>query len=290
MKAGVIRLARDTFRDWRNEEVFRLGAAVSFYTVLSLVPLFILSMTVVSRFFGQRTATDQALHGIQATLGVPLGDVLARMLNEAPNPVARSMATVLGLITLLFASFRTFGELEAALNIIDHVKKKAKPGLWPVLRKRFLSLQVILGGLLFLVVSMLGPLMFAILTTSITEHLWGGPLLWQAAHAVLAFAFLWLLFVLIYKLMPDATIAWRDVAVGAALAALLFTGGKYLLSFYLSRKSITTGYGVAWSMMVLLLWVYYACQSLLFGAVFTRVYAEHYGQGIQPAQDAKRLS
>src|SRR5262249_9046077 len=156
----------------------------AFYTVFSLVPLFIFTLTLVAHLLGQRPAADQVLHEIHIVLGGPLGDVLARMIEEVPNPATSPLAAAVGSAALLFRAFRTFGELEAALNTINRVKLKKKHGVWTALQKRFLSLHTILGGLLFLVISMLGPLTFRMLTNWITETLWGGPTLWHVVHGV----------------------------------------------------------------------------------------------------------
>ncbi len=289
MKAGtLVELGKATFRQVRKDKIYRLGASLAFFTVLTLVPLFVFASAFIAHVLGHRAAMEQTVRQVEETFGKPLGQVFAQMFHETHSPLAAGLSTFVGIATLVYGVFRAFGELEGSLNVIFGVSVQQEPGLWGTIRKRFLSVQVIVGALLFLFVSLLAPVAFHALADWLADVLLGGPLLWRAVHAVIVYWVVLLLFALIYKVMPDARIAWKDVWVGAGLTALLFLVGKFFLSEYLREESLPASYGVARSVLVMLLWVYYSCELLLLGAAFTRAYAERFGDGVAPADNAVR--
>jgi membrane protein len=178
-------------------------------------------------------------------------------------------------------------ELQDALNTIWRVKIKPGAGLMPMIRARFVSFAVVVSTGFILLVSLIASASLSALSRFWTpEAVAGGTYLWQGVNFLLSLAFITVLFALIFKVMPDVKIEWRDVWVGAAVSAVLFTLGKFLIGLYLGQSSVTSPFGAAGSLAVLLIWVYYSSQLVLFGAEFTRVYALHRGARVVPTANA----
>src|SRR5581483_4191365 len=199
-------------------------------------------------------------------------------------------ATVVGIVTLLLGASGVFGQLQDALNTVWEVEPKPGRGIWGLIKDRFLSLTMVFGTGFLLLVSL-------VITAAVSAAggtLRGlGPGLEAIAHVVVeivSFAVVTLLFALIYKFLPDAKIAWRDVWVGAVATAVLFVIGKFAIGLYLGHASIGSAYGAAGSFVVVLVWTYYSAQILLFGAELTQVYANRSGSHVEPARDAVKIT
>jgi membrane protein len=196
------------------------------------------------------------------------------------------IGTVVGVVVLLFGASGVFAELQDALNTIWRVKPKPGQGIWGVVRDRLISFLVVLGTGFFLLASLVLSAVLNGVENAVSERLTGGAWLWWGVNAGVAFAVVAVLFAIIYKLLPDTNVGWRDVWLGALLAALLYSIGKYLIGLYLARGAVVSAFGAAGSVIVILTWVYYSAQILLFGAEFTRVYARHRGSDIRPSPNA----
>lgn len=285
--SAAYRLLKDTFHEWNEDKVPRLGAALACYTVFSLAPLLVLILAVAGLVFGP-TAGQRIADTIGATVGKPVGDAVGQMLAESNRPATGGVAAVVGVVALLFGAAGVFGQLQDALNTIWKVEPKPNRGLWGMVRDRFWSLAMVFGVCFLLLVSLV-----------LTAGLEGLSRLWAPAHPQgVALYLTWAvneavnllvltgLFALTYKYLPDAEVRWADVGLGAFLTAVLFTVGKYLLGVYVAAGNVTTGYGAAGSLVLVIVWVYYSSQIVLFGAELTRVYAQRYGHGVRPAADA----
>jgi membrane protein len=203
------------------------------------------------------------------------------------------VATIVGVVVLVLGASGVFAELQDSLDTIWKVTPKPGLGLWTVVQDRLLSIVVVLGtGFLLLVSLVISAALTAAenYLTPLAERLPGGPSLWAFVNRLFSLAFITLLFALIYKLLPDARIRWRDVWVGAVGSALLFTLGKWLIGLYLGQSKLTSAYGAAASVIVVLTWVYYSAQILLFGAEFTRAYARHMGSHVTPTEHAEPVT
>jgi membrane protein len=202
-----------------------------------------------------------------------------------------SLAAVAGFAILLFGATGVFVQLQDALNTIWKVTPKPGRPLLTMVRDRLLSFALVMGSSFLVLVSLAVSAALAavhrFLPPSTTP---GDTHVWQVINGLVSFAFCTLLFALIYKILPDVRIAWRDVWVGAAVTALLFTAGKYLLSLYLGQGSTTSAFGAAASLVIILLWVYYSAQILLFGAEFTRAYTDRFGFPVSPTKNAVRIT
>lgn len=262
-----------TFSAWNDHEAPRLGAALAFYTILSLAPLVILVIGVVALVFGHTTAQDQIIGQLQGMIGQDGANVIRTMIEHAQKPASGIFASFLGVVTLLFGATGVLSELRSALNIIWEVKPAGGSGIAWLLKDRFFSLGMVLAiGFLLLVSLILGAALAAL------GKFFGGilpmpELVLSAINFAVSFAGVSILFALIYKYVPEANIAWEDVWIGAIATAFLFTVGEYLIGLYLGKAGVASAYGAAGSLVVLIVWVYYSSMIFFFGAEFTHVLA-----------------
>jgi membrane protein len=282
----VVSLFEQTVADWSEDRVPRLGAALAYYSVFSIAPLLLLVIAVASHVFGEKAAEGAIVSELGETLGTPVAQAIQDMLENARNSGATSLATVLGIIILFLGASGVFGELQDALNTIWKVKPKPGRAWLTVLRERFFSFTMVVGtGFLLLVSLVISAVLAAVGQYLSNAALPGGVALWQGVTWLVSLAFIALVFALIFRVVPDVKLHWSDVWLGAVLTALLFALGKFALSLYLGWSTTTSAYGAAGSLVVLLLWVYYSAQILLFGAEFTRVYTLRYGSHFVVAAD-----
>lgn len=279
-------LLKITFAEWNEDKAPRLGAALAYYTVFSLAPLLIIAVAIVGFFFEEAQARQQVVGQVGGLIGPQGTEALQSLIDNASQPGAGLIASLIGIITLLFGASGVFGQLQDSLNTIWEVQPKPGRGIWGFVKDRFLSFTLVLGTGFLLLVSLILSSMLAIVGDYLAQNLPGGDLLWQIINFVVSFAVITLLFAMIYKIIPDVDIAWGDVWIGSAVTALLFTIGRFVLNIYLSNSSTTSVYGAAGSLVVILLWVYYSAQILFLGAEFTQVYANRYGSRIVPADNA----
>lgn len=280
-------MLKDTIHEWSEDKAQTLGAALAYYSVFSIAPLVILAISIAGLGFGEQAARGAIEGEIKEAVGEPVARAIQDLLRHTSDPGAGWLATIIGLVTMLFGASGVFGQLQDALNTIWKVKPKPGRAWLGIVKERFLSFTMVLGtGFLLLVSLVLSAALSALGKFWAPDFLPGSLDLWQWVNWGVSFALITLLFAMIYKVLPDVYIAWRDVWVGAAVTALLFTVGKFLLGYYLGRGSVTSPYGAAGSLVVILIWVYYSSQILLFGAEFTRVYALRDGKQVQPCANA----
>jgi membrane protein len=279
-------LVKETGREWMEDKVPRLGAALAFYSVLSLAPMLLIAIAIAGLVFGREATQGHLVEQIRGLVGTQGGEAVEMMLAHSRKPGTGTVAAILGVATLLVGASGVVAQLQDALNTIWEVAPKPNRGLMGIIKDRFLSLALVLGlGFLLLVSLVLSAALAALGTFFGGLVSQSAPVL-ETANFAVSLVVITLLFAMIYKLLPDARIAWRDVWVGAVMTALLFTLGKSLIGLYLGRSSIGSTYGAAGSLVVLLVWVYYSSQILFFGAEFTKTYANRFGSRIVPASDA----
>jgi len=281
----IWQLLKDTYKEWSEDEASRLAAALSYYTAVSIAPLLIIAIAVAGFFYGEQAARGQLVTQIQGLIGVEGAKFIQDVIANAHKPAVGTIAGILSIATLLWGSTNVFDQLHTSLNAIWDVKAKPTHGIWATIKERFFSFTLVLGVGFLLLVSLLLSAILVVVANWFNHLLPGVAWLWEVLNFVISFGVITLLFGLIYKILPDAEVAWRDVWLGAAATALLFTIGKFLLGLYLGNTG--SSYGAAGSLVVFLLWVYYSAQILFFGAEFTQVYANQRGQGIQPAANAQ---
>ncbi len=276
---------------WYNGNTFLHGAALAYYTVFSLAPTLIIALGIAGLVFQRDAAQKQMISQINETFGDSVGKATNDLLQYAGSPGHGLIATILSLVVLILSATSLFGQLQSSLDTIWGVEAKPGRGILGVLKDRLLSFAVVVGiGFLLLVSLVVSAGLAAIGKLLTPESLPGGTYLWQGINVLISFGLITLLFALIFKVLPDVRIAWREVWVGAVVTALLFTIGKYLLGLYLGRTAVVSPYGAAGSLVLILLWVYYSSQILLFGAEITQAYARHHGNPLEPTENAIRIN
>jgi membrane protein len=274
---SVWNLFKSTFAEWQADKAPKLGAALAFYTVFSLAPLLVIGLAIAALAFGEDAAQREFHTQLQGLLGADGAKAVESLLASARQPGAGLSAALLGVVTLFLGASGVFGELQDSLNTIWKVKPKPMGSLWRLLRSRFLSFTMVLGVAFLLLVSLVISAIMSGMVGVVGQWTGSSAILMQAANVVVSLFTITLLFALIFKLLPDTRIAWRDVWLGAVFTAALFTVGKQLIGMYLGRASISSAYGAAGSVVLVLLWAYYSAQIFFFGAEFTRAYARMYG-------------
>jgi membrane protein len=275
----------EAFSIWNEANASALGAAVAFYTIFAIAPLFILVLALAGILFGHEAAQHELYGQIEGLLGKNGSEAIQSILTAADKPKAGAWAAIIGFATLFVGAGSVFIQLQQSLNAIWNVRPKAS-SMHAFIKQRLLSFAALLGiGFLLLVSLIISAVLDAAgrwMGGMIPAH----EVIWQFMDAALSLGIITLLFAMMFKMLPDVIIGWHDVWIGSFITALLFTAGKFLLGAYLGRSSLSSAYGAAGSFVVVLLWVYYSAQILLFGAASIRVYANKYGSRIQPAKNA----
>jgi membrane protein len=284
-------LLKETFNEWLQDKAPQLGAALAYYTVFSLAPLILVLLAIVGVIFRNDPAGawDKITQQMSYFLDPSAVQVVQSIAQKASQPGKSTIATIIGVALALFGASGVFGQLQDALNTIWGVKAKRGGGIWRFLRSRFLSFAMVGGICFLLLVSLILESLLKGFSHYVQSVLPGGLVIAMSIYLIFDFGVVVLLFALIFKLLPDVQIQWRDVWIGAVLTAIFFGMGKWLLGFYLGSGAAGSAYGRASSLITLLLWVYYSSQILLFGAEFTQVYAARAGRGVKPDEYAVRV-
>jgi membrane protein len=270
-------LLSETFFEWYEDRAPRLGAALAFYTVFALAPALILIIALAALLLGKDAAQSQIISQVEDLAGNAGAQAVQAAIESARSAGGSLLATALGALTLLFGLWGVFGELQDALNTIWGVTTVPGRGVIGVIKKRFWSFTMVVGIGFLLLVSLAASAWLAALGKFFSRLLPLPAAMMETANALLSFVVITFMFAVIYKLLPDVRIAWRDVWTGAAVTAVLFTIGKSLIGLYLGRSTVASVYGAAGSLVVILLWVYYSAQIVFFGAEFTKVYSRRFG-------------
>jgi len=289
---GIVALVKEAASDFADDECPRMAAALSYYTVFSLPPLLVLILLVASIFLDPQDVQGALAAQIQSLMGPDAAGQIRTILEQAERPGAsKGIAAVLGIVGVLFGATGVFIELQGALNRAWEVAPDPeKGGLKNMITKRVFSLGMILTIAFVLLVSLALSAVLSSFGDALAGMIPGlGEVVLHVINFVISFGVITLLFAAMFKVIPDAEIAWRDVWVGAAATAFLFVVGKFLIGFYLGRSDPGQAYGAAGSLAVLLVWIYYSAMILFFGAEFTQKWAENRGGGIRPEKGAVRV-
>jgi membrane protein len=278
-------ILKGTFSDFGEDKVLRLSAALAYYAMFSIGPLLVIAVGLAGLAFGHDSVRRQIEQQLQSMLGESSAKMVDSMMSTQKHSTS-VISTIVGLVALLFGAAGVFGQLQDSLNTIWGVKAKPGAGIWGLIRARLLSFSMVLGIGFLLLISMALTTFLTAVSGSIGGMLGVSEALAQILNFVVSFAVISLLFAMIFKLLPDIKVPFRKVWVGAIGTALLFTIGKYLLALYLGRESTTSSYGAAGSVIVVLMWIYYASVILLFGAEFSQVHARQTGTRIVPTKYA----
>jgi membrane protein len=282
-------VVKETVNDWLDDRAPRLAAALSYYTLLSIAPLVVISIAIAGLIFGPDAARGQIAGEIGGVVGADAARAIEAVVASARSPEGGVLSTVVGVIVLLFGASGVFVELQSALNTVWEVQPKPGRGILGEIRDRFFSFAMVLGVAFLLLVSLVLSAALSAAGRVFSAALPGGEVLWQALNFVFSFALVAGLFALIFKYVPDVKVRFRDVWLGALVTAFLFTVGKLLLGLYLGKASVGSSYGAAGSFIAFVVWVYYAAQIVFLGAEFTQVTARRRGAEIRPNENAVRV-
>jgi membrane protein len=265
------RICRQASSDWISDDIPRLGAAVAFYTLLSLAPVVVITVALASVFYGQEAAEGRLAAEIRGAGGPELARTIQEIVKGGHQPGIGAIATLFGLATLAFGASSVFVELRDAMNTIWHVSlppyRNNAASVFRLIRVRFYSFATVLGTGLVLLVSLVLQAWTAAMRISVPP----------AATSIILYLLVAALFAALYRIVPDVELEWKDVALAAIITALLFMTGKALMGLYFAQASFGSMYSAAGAPMVVLLWVYYSAQLVFWGAEFTKVYAKTVG-------------
>jgi membrane protein len=264
---------KQTTISWLDHEGPRLAASLSFYSLLSLAPLVILTIAVASIAFGRSEAEQALIDEVHDLVGGAGVSTVEMVIEHGKEPHASGVASLIGIIILLLGASSVFGELQSGLNKIWNVKAPDDTGLLSLIESRLISFALVLGFGFLLLVSLLFSAALAAFGKLISTHLSLPTALLVAANAAVSFTGIFVLIALILRYVPDVRLRWRDIWQGALATAVLFSIGKALLGLYLGKTAVASAYGAAGSLIVVILWVYYSAMIFYFGAEFTRVRA-----------------
>ncbi len=276
---------------WFAHDAQRLGAALAYYTIFSLAPLLLLFVSIAGILFGEDAVRGEIYWQIRAVAGHEGAAFIQQLLKGARmHPTSNILAAILGFTMIVVGASSVFGELRDDLNYIWDVPAPQESVWRGMLRYRIFSFALVLGSGLLITASLSLSVAIQAAEKYASGYIRIPPLLLEAANAGGTFLATTLLFGLVYTILPERRVPWRDVAVGSVVTAVLFTAGKSLVAIYLGRSGVGSLYGAAGSLVVLLVWVYYSAQIFLFGAEFTHVYSQRHGLLSQEGQSVPELT
>ncbi len=270
-----VSICKQTWQEWNDDEAPRHGAALAFYAILSIGPLLLIVIAVAGFAFGHDSASGYLIGEMRRLIGSQGAQAIEDILKNSQSPAKSLIATGIGIVTLIISATGFFSQLQIALNTMWNVPKE-KSGLADMAKKRLLSFGLVGGICLLLLFSLVVSAALAAFTHAFNGYL--PDVLLPTLNVVVSFVVTTLLFAMVFKILPDVRIRWRDTWVGALITALLFAVGKYLIGLYLGRSAFASTYGAAGSLIVLLVWIYYSAQIFFFGAEFTQVYVRAMGE------------
>lgn len=265
-----------SWQEFNDDQATRLGASLAYYTVLSLAPLLILLISIAGLVLGKEAAQGKLFDEITSMVGTEGGQAIQNMIAGASKPSTSIVASIIGFATLIFGASSVATELKASLNLIWD-RPASSESITGMVKERSKALGVVLGCGFVMLVSLVVTSMIAAAGTYVANLLPLPEVIMTALMFVLSIAVLTGAFAILFKYLPDVDVQWRDVLIGAAFTAVLFTIGKFLIGLYLGKASFGSTYGAAGSLIIVLVWVYYSAQIFFFGAEFTQVYAGELG-------------
>jgi membrane protein len=285
---AIAALLRETLAEWTEDKASRLGAAVAYYTIFSIAPVLFIAVVIAGVVFGQAEAQNRIVSQVSTVIGAQGAEAIGRMIESAKLPRdAGIAATVIGVVSLLAGAVGAFSQLQDAFDTIWEVTPRPGKGAIRLLKTRLLSFAMVLVVGFLLLASLIINTVLAAISGHLENRLPNFALLAAAINVLLPLVVTTVLFALMFKVLPDVHLSWRDIWLGAFITAVLFTVGKAIIGFYLGNSRLGTAYGAAGSVLIILAWIYYSAQILLFGAEFTQVYVRRYGrQRVVPTENA----
>ena len=278
---------KETGTDFWEDNALSRGAAISFYTILSLGPVLVLCIAVAGFVFGEDAARGAIVDQLRGMMGKDSAELIQSMIASAGKHHGGFWPTIIGVATLLITATSVFGELQAALNYIWKAEPPAA-GVGTMLKARAAGLGLVASLAFLLLVSLVVGAALQAVSSYVIGIVPAAKAGFEAANVVISFLIVSALFAAIYKILPDRQLTWRDVTVGAIVTGVLFTIGKAAIAYYIGAFSVASSYGAAGTLIVVMLWIYYSCEIFLLGAEFTKVWAAHHGS--REAFEARELT
>jgi membrane protein len=280
----------NTISYWHKDKVSRIAAALAYYTIFALAPIILISIAIAGIAFGHDIAENHILLEIQSIIGLESTDELRMLLHSANKPNSSLISTIIGIFILIFAALGLLNELQDGMNTIWNVKTKSGHFLWRIIKYRILSFAMIVAIGFLLLVSLILNVLLTTFSDYLNHIFTAGYILASIIYFIVSLVGVTSLFALIFKILPDVDIHWREVWLGAFISALLFSLGKHLIAAYIGNSNLATVYGAAGSFIVILIWVYYSAQILFTGAEFTKAYSKFHRARIKPMSFATPLT
>ncbi len=284
----IVRMLGSAARAWWDDDALRLGASLAYYTLFAIGPVLLVATAIAGMVFGADAVRGEIVGQLDGLIGREGALTVQTLLEGASQRQAGVFATVIGSVAFIIAATGAFLELQVALNTIWRVKPRAGAYLKALMIDRLRSFGLVVAVGFLLLVSLVITAALAALSEWISRRAPGFPAVLSAISLLVSLVVTSGLFAMLFRFLPDVRLYWKDVVTGAVVTAVLFLIGQQAIGLYLGQSSWTTSYGAAGSVMILLLWVYYSCQILLFGAEFTRVYADHQGRKPRPESFAEK--
>jgi membrane protein len=270
-----------------DDNAFKLSASLSYYTIFALGPLLIIIISLAGIFFGKDAVRGKIYEELRGLIGGDAALQIQDIISNVQHTHATTIGAVVGIVILVIAATGVFTEMQGSINFIWSVRAKPKKGWLKYLGNRLISFSLVVGLSFVLLVSLIINALLTLLSDRLVRLFPHSTVyLFNVVNTIVILSVITGLFAVIYKVLPDAIISWKDALIGSAFTALLFLLGKFMIGFYLGKANLDVTYGAAASIVILLTWVYYSSLILYFGAEFTKVYALHSGEGIRPKQTA----
>jgi membrane protein len=270
-------LLRQAGTEWLEDKAPRLGAALAFYTLFSIAPVLIIAVSVAGFVYGEKSAQAEIVRQVQGLMGTPGATAIETIIQSTNRPALGVVATTVGLLAIIVGASGAFNELQDALNTVWKVDNSTRSFWETTSRQRLLSLGLVVATGFLLLTSLLVTALLSVAENFVSRIFPTPLILLESMNSVLSFCLITFLFALIFKVIPDRTISFRDVRMGAAVTSLLFMLGKVSIGYYLGHSAFTSAYGAAASLVIFLIWIYYSTLILLFGAELTHICALRYG-------------
>ena len=284
---GMFGVLKDAFKGFGNDKITKLSGSLAYYTVFSLGPLMVVIISLCSIFLGREAVEGKVYQQLSNFVGSDTALQLQQIIKNASISGKGTLAAIIGGITLLIGATTVFGDIQDSINRIWGIKPKPKRGWVKMLQNRFLSFSVIATlGFLLLVSLGISTIIEALMNSFKARYPDVAVIVVYIINLLLTLGITALIFAVVFKVLPDARIRWKDIMAGAITTAILFMLGKFAISFYISKANVGSTFGAAGSLVILLLWVYYSSIILYFGAEFTKSYAVKYGTPIHPNEYA----
>lgn len=284
---STFELLKNSAIAFSDDDAFKLSASLSYYTVFALGPLLIIVISLSGIFYGKQAVEGKVYEQLKELIGGDAALQIQQIIINVQHTHATTVGAIAGLIILFIGATGVFTEIQGSINFIWSVKAKPKKGWLKYLFNRLLSFSLVIGLGFILLVSLVVNALIALLSDRLVHRFPQFPVgLFNLTNTLIIFAVISFLFAVIYKILPDAVISWKDAWIGSIFTAGLFLVGKFLIGYYLGKSTLGVTYGTAASIVIILTWIYYSSLILYFGAEFTKIYALHSGEGIKPKETA----